>query len=224
MIYRDSIKKLAYKFIPFFKIQRDLKVIGVPVSYMDILLRKFHIVGRKYYYYVPSKMWIGMPERLYVGKNTSIGRDYNFFQCSGGIWIGDYVICATRVSLLSSNHDIYNQYISHVAPIKINNYCWLGMNTTILAGVTLGPRTIVAAGAVVTRSFPEGYCILGGVPAKVVKRLDPSKFKESDYQRESEYYGLISQEKFETNIEIILNKKLDKKIFKIDNNKIIFRQ
>jgi len=45
------------------------------------------------------------------------------------------------------------------------------MNAVILPGVHLGDHTIVAAGSVVTKSFPQGNCILGGVPAKVVKEL-----------------------------------------------------
>lgn len=50
------------------------------------------------------------------------------------------------------------------------------MNSVVTAGVTLGPRTIVAAGAVVTKSYPEGFCVLAGVPAKVVKLLDKEQF------------------------------------------------
>lgn len=51
------------------------------------------------------------------------------------------------------------------------------MNSVITAGVTLGPRTIVAAGAVVTKSFPDGFCVLAGVPAKIIKILDKDKFQ-----------------------------------------------
>ncbi|MCM1143015.1 MAG: acyltransferase, partial [Muribaculum sp.] len=115
-----------------------------------------------------------MPKRIYVGKNCNIGRSFNFFQAKGGIYIGNYVEFATRVSLLTSNHDLYNQNISHHAPIKIGDYCWLGMNSTILKGVELGPRTIVANGAVVNRSYPDGFCVLAGIPARIVKFLDPS--------------------------------------------------
>ena len=70
------------------------------------------------------------------------------------------------------------------------------MNSIVTAGVTLGPRTIVAAGAVVTKSFPEGYCILAGVPAKVVKILDKEKFQP--WHLEQEYYGYMPTEKFES--------------------------
>ena len=46
------------------------------------------------------------------------------------------------------------------------------MNSVILPGVFLGENTVVAAGSVVTKSFPQGYCIVGGVPAKVIKVIE----------------------------------------------------
>ncbi len=72
---------------------------------------------------------------------------------------------------------------------------WVGMNSVITAGVELGPRTIVAAGAVVTKSFPEGFCVLAGVPAKVVKKLDKEKF--IPWHAEEEWYGYYPKDKFE---------------------------
>jgi acetyltransferase-like isoleucine patch superfamily enzyme len=49
------------------------------------------------------------------------------------------------------------------------------MNAVILPGVTLGENTIVGAGAIVTKSFPEGWCVLAGNPARVIRKLDPAK-------------------------------------------------
>ena len=45
------------------------------------------------------------------------------------------------------------------------------MNSMILPGVELGPRTVVGAGSVVTKSFPEGDCVIAGNPAKIIKKL-----------------------------------------------------
>lgn len=50
------------------------------------------------------------------------------------------------------------------------------MHSIILPGVVLGDHTIVGAGSVVTHSFPEGYCILAGNPAKIVRKLDCDTF------------------------------------------------
>ena len=49
------------------------------------------------------------------------------------------------------------------------------MNSVILPGVVLGPHTVVAAGAVVTKSFEEGYCVIGGTPAKMIKKIEKNK-------------------------------------------------
>ena len=46
------------------------------------------------------------------------------------------------------------------------------MNAVILPGVELGEKTVVGAGAVVTKSFKEGHCVIGGNPAKLIKKLE----------------------------------------------------
>lgn len=59
------------------------------------------------------------------------------------------------------------------APITIGDDCWIGGHATINPGVTLGNNVVVAAGAVVTRSFGDNV-VLAGVPARVIRRLEPS--------------------------------------------------
>ena len=53
--------------------------------------------------------------------------------------------------------------------IRIGDDVWIGMNATILYGVTIGNGVTIAAGAVVTHDVPD-YCLVGGVPAKIIKR------------------------------------------------------
>ena len=57
------------------------------------------------------------------------------------------------------------------APVKIGNNVWIGMNAVILKGVTIGDNSVVAAGAVVTKSFP-GNTIVAGNPAVTVKKFE----------------------------------------------------
>jgi acetyltransferase-like isoleucine patch superfamily enzyme len=70
------------------------------------------------------------------------------------------------------------------------------MNAVVLPNVILGDYTIVAAGAVVTKSYEHGYCVIGGNPARVIKHL----VKEDcvRYENQYKYYGFIPAEKFES--------------------------
>lgn len=95
-----------------------------------------------------------------------------YFQNFGAvIRIGRGTFIAPNVGIITSNHDKTN--LDNHLPgqdVTIGERCWIGMNAVILPGVVLGPETIVGAGAVVTKSFPEGRCSLAGVPARVICR------------------------------------------------------
>ena len=113
------------------------------------------------------------------GKNIKIGRDVFInsgchFQDQGGIELGDGVLVGHNVVLATINHDLdpAQNRKNHYAPIKIGSHVWIGSNATILQGVTIGEWAVVAAGAVVTRDVPENT-IVGGVPAKTIRTVDP---------------------------------------------------
>ena len=90
-----------------------------------------------------------------------------------GIIIEENVLIGPNVSIISMNHDAnnYNEY-KHSLPITLKKNSWLASNCIILPGIELGEHTIVAAGAVVTKSFPDGNQVIGGNPAKVIKKLN----------------------------------------------------
>ncbi|GAA3904746.1 hypothetical protein GCM10022228_13690 [Halomonas cibimaris] len=75
---------------------------------------------------------------------------------------------------MNHNPNNYHHYIEG-GPVIIGDNCWLGANAVILPEVKIGEHTIVAAGSVVTKSFPDSNQLLAGVPAKVVKKLDDYK-------------------------------------------------
>ncbi len=96
-----------------------------------------------------------------------------YFQCfSAKVVIGKGTYIAPNVGLITTNHDPMDP-ARHLpgSDIVIGKNCWVGMNAVILPGVELGDHTVVGAGAVVTKSYPEGRCVLGGVPAKKIKDL-----------------------------------------------------
>ena len=96
----------------------------------------------------------------------------SYFQAIGSITIGRGTYIAPNVGLITSNHTI-GDLDNHDAPrpIVLGERCWIGMNSVILPGVVLGEGSVVGAGSVVTKSFPEGNCVIAGNPARKIKDL-----------------------------------------------------
>lgn len=69
---------------------------------------------------------------------------------------------------LNAERRVSRHFQSH--PIVIGDRAWIGANATILTGVTIGENAVVAAGSVVTKDVPAN-CLVGGVPAKVIKEI-----------------------------------------------------
>ncbi|MDZ7369878.1 MAG: acyltransferase [candidate division KSB1 bacterium] len=95
-----------------------------------------------------------------------------YLDARNGIIIGENTFIGPNVSIISMNHDIYDygRYIKE-GPVVIGRNCWICAGAIITPGVHLGDHTVVAAGAVVTKSF-EGNVMIGGVPAQVIRRLE----------------------------------------------------
>lgn len=188
-----TLKKLILLFLPFSRTFMRFKKCKLQAGYIDFLKFKLHIERR--YWPAHKNCVIANQHNIFVGINALIGRPGNYIQGAGKVYIGNYVRLAPNVGILSANHDLYDQRISKKERVIIGDYTWIGMNSVILPGVTLGTRTIVAAGSVVTKSFPEGFCVVGGTPAKLIKVLDKDKF--SPWRDDEEFYGFVPKEEFE---------------------------
>jgi len=95
-----------------------------------------------------------------------------FQNFKGKIILGRGCYIAPNVGIITVNHDIENlREHAEAEDVELGDNCWIGMNSIVLPGVILGARTIVAAGSVVTKSFPQGAVVLGGVPAVIIKSL-----------------------------------------------------
>ena len=108
-----------------------------------------------------------------IGDHTRIG-----IHCTviGPVSIGNNVNLAQGITVTALNHNFENmtrrideQGIS-TKPVVIGDDVWIGANAVILPGVTIGRHVVVAAGAVVTKDVPDN-CIVGGVPAKMIKAI-----------------------------------------------------
>ncbi|MCG8310081.1 MAG: acyltransferase, partial [Cytophagales bacterium] len=111
-----------------------------------------------------------------IGNNVGIG-EFAYLGGGGGLEIGDDCIAGQYFSCHPENHNFSDpdvvirlQGVSRRG-IKIGSNCWIGSKVTILDGVTLGKGCVLAAGSVVTRSFPANS-IIGGVPAKLIRKRD----------------------------------------------------
>ena len=87
--------------------------------------------------------------------------------CFSHIEIGDDCGIGDNVTIADSNHHSVNGK-EPVAPVIIGNHVWICSNAMICAGVTIGDGAVVAAGSVVVKDVPA-HCMVGGVPANVIK-------------------------------------------------------
>ena len=93
------------------------------------------------------------------------------------VWIGANVTLATPMHPYLSEERIPREYpdgehdLEYAKPITLKKNCWICSGAVISGGVTVGENSIVAAGAVVTKDVPDN-CIVGGVPAKVIRKID----------------------------------------------------
>jgi acetyltransferase-like isoleucine patch superfamily enzyme len=140
----------------------------------DFLFRRILRQNSRVQWAVHHTATIHCPEKLKVGKGVFPGDSPGvYINASNGIKVGDYTNIGPNVGLVSANHDPVNND-SHVpaGPIRIGKFCWIGMGSVILPGVQLADFTIVGAGSVVTKSFKDGYCVIAGNPAKVIRQLN----------------------------------------------------
>ena len=117
------------------------------------------------------------PKNVKVGANLAINHDV-FIIGGAGVTIGDDVVLSTRSMLIDVSlspvgfaRTATRAYENR--PIAIGDGAWIGAGAMILPGVTVGTRSIVAAGSVVTKDVPA-FTVVAGNPAKVIKKIDAS--------------------------------------------------
>ncbi|MGN0213875.1 MAG: sugar O-acetyltransferase [Muribaculaceae bacterium] len=136
------------------------------------------ILSMLFGYEVPSSLRVFPPFYADYGRNIHIGENVFInacchFQDHGGIFLGDGCQIGHNVVFATLNHGVSSEDRQHTypAPIVLGRNVWVGSNSTILQGVTIGDNAIIAAGAVVNKDVAANT-IAGGVPAKFIKNIE----------------------------------------------------
>ena len=111
---------------------------------------------------------------LHFGKRVFVNAGCHF-QDQGGVFIGDGALIGHNVVFATIDPDLDPaSRRNHYAPIRLGKNVWIGANVVITKGVSIGDGAVVAAGAVVTKDVPP-MTVVGGVPAKVLRTLQPAR-------------------------------------------------
>lgn len=127
---------------------------------------------------VPSSVTILPPFHCDHGNGLHLGEkvfvNYNAIMLDAAdITIGARTLIGPNCSLYTPQHPLdyrlRRQTIESAHPIRIGEDCWLGGNVTVCPGVTIGDRTVIGAGSVVSKDIPSD-CVAAGNPCKVIRR------------------------------------------------------
>lgn len=143
-------------------------------------LIKFYLL-QLYGFYIFGK-WVGVLGLFRVGnkRNIYIGNDCGI---NSGVYIlghtqvliGNNVVLSVDSKIIDGGLDLTNfltiKKPTHIAsPVVIEDDVWIGAGAIILPGVTVGKKSVVAAGSVVTRNVPPGVVVAGN-PARIIREL-----------------------------------------------------
>ncbi len=113
------------------------------------------------------------------GRNIRLGDNvFLNFNCImldvAEVTIGSYVMFGPNVQIYTATHPLdsveRNSGREGAKPIVINDYVWVGGSAVICPGITIGERSVIAAGAVVTKDVPPRV-LVGGSPARIIKHI-----------------------------------------------------
>ncbi|NCC00168.1 MAG: sugar O-acetyltransferase [Clostridia bacterium] len=111
---------------------------------------------------------------IHVGENFLANYNVTILDIAP-VHIGDYVMIGPNTLVTTVNHPLSpmgrRKHLGVAKTVIIGNDVWIGGNVTVLPGVTIGNNVVVAAGAVITKDVPDN-CVVGGVPAKVIRAIE----------------------------------------------------
>ena len=187
--------KKVYNFIKKLLLPPVLQRVTIRKALFTLFCQKILGFNRGAYWPAHFTSRVTGAQNIRIGERTSPGFSRGcYIQGIGKIIIGDWVFIAPNVGIISANHCLEDINTHIPKEVVIGSYSWIGMNAVVLPGVILGEHTVVAAGSVVTKSFPEGYCVIAGNPAKKIKDIDPEKCVHE--KNRIGYHGYLSEKAF----------------------------
>lgn len=161
-------------------------------------------VGKNTYGPIEIRYWGAQEEQLEIGSYVSISENVKFI-LGGNHNVDTFTNYPLKVKILKEEKEAKTK-----GKIIVKDDVWIGMDSLILSGVTIGQGAVIAAGSVVTKSV-EPYCLVGGNPAKVIRKrfseeiinkmleIDFSKLniKKLNLENVNQFYKYLEKEKIE---------------------------
>lgn len=123
---------------------------------------------------IQSPFYVDYGKNCWIGENSFLNRGA-YLMDGAKITIGKRCFIGPFVGMYTANHplDVYRrqQGLEKAEPICIGDDVWIGANVVILPGVSIGSRSVIGAGSVVTRSIPEGV-LAAGNPCRIIKKIE----------------------------------------------------
>ena len=156
-----------------------LKILGkvyLGLKIINFIFQRVFMINAKF------KIPVHFTTKINVAKKISFHSDENtltsfavsgccYIQAFNGIELGQNILFSKGLNLISANHNKSNFGTwDQVDPIIIGHNVWIGVNVTILPGVTIGDNCTIGAGSIVTKSFKENDLVIAGNPAKVINK------------------------------------------------------
>jgi len=170
--------------ISIIKTKRIINIFRLALSGLTYTKSNFSSCGDGVF--IHDGVRIHNPELLTIGDNVYVGPGTKIF-ASGQIEIEYGVVIGEDVQIMSSNHE-YDSPQQKMLPFNNNNsykktvlsrFCWIGNNSIVLPGVTVGKYCVIAAGSVITKSTQD-YGVYGGNPARLLKYRENKNLEKID--------------------------------------------
>lgn len=166
MLLRDKITTLIVK-NNFYHVGKGVKILGgIIYRYpMNIELGDHVVIARDV-----TLISENNSSKLIIEDNVTVTIDTRI-DFSGGVRIGKNTLLSKNTIIETHDHGLDPHSNPVFKDLDIGEDVWIGMNVTIISGVRkIGSNSVIAAGSVVTKEVPAN-CVVGGVPAKLIKNL-----------------------------------------------------